>query len=62
MHNCVCLGAISVCDGEHDSDLTEEGILKMILCELESGKDHDLIFLEPPQGREDSSWCFVDFT
>lgn len=50
MHNCVCLGAIPVCDGKHDSDLTEEGILKMILCELESGINRDLIFLEPPQG------------
>lgn len=34
MHHCACLGAIPGPEGRHDSDLTGEGILKMILPEL----------------------------
>lgn len=50
IHNCACLGTIPARDGKLDSDLIGEGILKGILCEFESGINHDLIFWEPPQG------------
>lgn len=50
MHNCACLGAMPTRDGKHDFDLPEEGLLKMILHEHESGINHDLLFLELQQG------------
>lgn len=36
-HNCACLGAMPTCDGKHDFDLPEEGLLKMILHEHQKG-------------------------
>lgn len=61
-HNCACLGPIPACDGKHDSDFTGEGVLKMILRELESGIDHDLRFLEPQQaGASELKLIFCGF-